>query len=134
MFTRRHLKNICIIIAVSVMLLGVCPTGVGADSFFVFDSHTSDMFEYIGNTNKFQTIAYTGEVMPQREAMFSPSTTIRRLSMRHGGRDCFTGFYDYYSSFFFSKVSHSFSQHFLDEIFSNTVIIHFIHHQDGEKV
>lgn len=153
MFTERRIKSICFMIVISVLLFGMCPHGVGAGSFFASSSPRSHISAHSTATNKtasamtraYGTViratadtvtraeAYTRETSFEYETALSPIQTARRIGMRFNSRDCFFFIAVLDLSLLFLGFTRTDTQHIFDEIVSNTVIISYIHHQDGEK-
>lgn len=139
MFQARQIKSICFIVIVSVLLMGMCPTGMVADSFFassrshaVSQDATRTVLRATASATT-RTVAYTQETLPEYENAYTPTTPSRRLNMRQGNR----------VYLFIHEISDILSAHsnlsgnptgyLFAEIFSNTIIIRYIHHQDGAK-
>ena len=138
MFRAGQIKRICLIVIVSVLFMGMCPTGMDADSFFVSSrSHatqdaTRPLIRCVSSGST-RTIAYKQETLPEYETVLTPITLQRRISMRQNNRDCFSLYGTANILSMYSKESGRHIGCLFDEIVSNTVIVNYIHHQDGAK-
>lgn len=139
MFQVRQIKNICLVVTISVLLMGMCPTGMAADSFFAssrFYAVSQDATQTVLRATSSATtrvVAYTQETLPKHETALTPVAPSRRFNMRQE--------YATYLSIHeisdrlsvYSKLFGTSTGYLFAETFSNTVIISYIHHQDGAK-
>ena len=145
MLTKKQIRKFCYILIISVFLMGVCPTTMAADSFFMtppasslqdFSTETDFPRGFLKSiiSTDMSDISYTPESLPEYETFLTPVTSLRRIHMRAGYRNSllFSHVYDI-SAYIFESYT-AFHGHFFDEIASNTVIVRYIHHQDGSKV
>ena len=139
MFRTRQIKSICFIIILSVLLMGMCPTGMVADSFFassrsrtVSQDATRTVLRATASVTT-RTVAYTQETLPEYETMLTPTAPQRRISVRQNNRDCFSLHEIANNLSMCSRESGKHTGYLFDEIVSNTVIVRYIHHQDGSK-
>lgn len=146
MLTKKQIRHFCYLLVISVLLMGVCPTGKGADSFFVNPGYVSSQQDSLESaqipargflkstvTANAGDISYSRESLPEYETFLTPITSLRRISLRIGNRG-FLMLYPPYDAFAYScEYFTDYSQYFFAEIVSNTVIIRYIHHQDGSK-
>ena len=137
MFRAGQIKSICFIVIASVLLMGMCPTGLVADSFFASSrSLTEDVNRtqlHSISTVTSRTVSYTQETLPEYETILTSIKTQRRISLRQGNRDYFSIYKMEDILSMYSTESGKHTGYHFDEIISHTVIIRYIHHQDGSK-
>lgn len=139
MFSPKRIQKICFIIIVSVLLMGMCPTGMVADSFFassrsrsVSQDATRTVLRATASTTT-RTVTYTQETLPEYETILAPTSSVRRIGMRQGSKEWFSirEIPDTLSAYSGPSIPHAGC--LLDEVISNTIIVNYIHHQDGAK-
>lgn len=139
MFRAIQIKSICLIIITSVLLVGMCPTGMVADSFFASRHSQASVQDATRTTLRStpsvatRSVAYTQETMPEQETVLTPTTALRRIHIRQGNRNHFSlhGILNISSSH--ANISGNHTGLLLIEHFSSMVIVNYIHHQDGAK-
>ena len=152
MFSRRQIRELCLLILISVFLMGMCPNSA-ADSFFSsvamsgvsYACHNSSTecttlplnirHSLLRPTSSASThvVAYTRENTVEYEICFTPISTKRQIILRHSGKACFAPICSSDLFTYLSKPSGTYSGPLLVENFSNAVIVCYIHHQDGAK-
>lgn len=138
----RTKKNaVPVLFLLCMLLLGMCFGNTPADSFFEYANPAP-----IHGQNDFRTAAirsgssaaplaqiYEHRAFTQCEAALSPRQTMRRPSVRTGrGFSLLLCILVLFSLSLLYPAS-QYPQEFFHEAASNTVIISYIHHQDGQK-
>lgn len=138
MFCARQIRSICLIVILSVLLIGMCPTGMVADSFLACSNARSVAQDTTGTilrspSNTIRNVVYTQETLPEYETFLTPTTSLRRISMRQLNRDYYSvhRIPDILSIYFNASGNHTGC--LLVKNSSNMVIVNYIHHQDGAK-
>ncbi len=137
MYFKRHKSGICYLFIILLLIYGTCFGAAMTDSFFSCANTLSTPREE-GNINHFDASLpleqiYVSRLLKQCETALTSRHTLRRIKVRISQNG---GFPFSLACFFpcsFSDNSSADTSCFFREIISNTIIMGYIHRQDGEK-
>lgn len=145
MYRQRKRKIFCFLLILPILFFGMCLDNVPADSFFGYsetasgEGLSSDLV-HAGSTSAYRFLrdisaeqAYVPETLRTGDVVFAPRQTVRKSGIRICRGGCFAANTMDPLPLLFPPASGSDSHILFCEIISNSVILDYIHRQDGQK-
>lgn len=140
MHFKKYQIHICFLLVISLLLCGMCFETIQTDSSFVCS--TSD--KYPNSTPPASTLrspskafpseqVYSPETLGQREVAAGIRQSARRSIVKMGRGNYYTLWTAVIIPQSFSAASINYNHTAMHAVRSNTIILGYIHHQDGKK-
>ena len=134
MYLRKYSKGLCFLFIISMLLYGMCFENIQTDSLFVCSTSCDDSNDTNNHASDFRLskvsspsdCIYSVETLGQKEAFtcLNPKTSSRGFSALWTT----PVFLQSYSAILISHIHTS-----IHAIYSNAVILGYIHHKEGKK-
>lgn len=145
MYSQRKRKLLCFLLILPILLFGMCLDNVRTDSFLGYSETASgEGFSsgpvHAGSASAYHSLrkvsteqAYMPETFRTGDAVLAPRQAVRKSGIRICRCGCFAANAIEDLPLLFPPASGSDSHILFCEIISNTVILDYIHRQDGQK-